>query len=95
MKCKTIHKNLIFYLEGELSANENAKIKLHLAECAECSAFAAELGKSLEILDSEKSPEVNPFFYTRVKARLESQSNKEKVPFWQPIMVKIVQPAFF
>lgn len=95
MSCKKLHKKLIFFVEKELPEKERIKIQNHLLECPECAAFVKDLNKSFDILAKEKLPEINPFFFTRVKARLESQSNAEKVPFWQPIMIKFVQPTFF
>jgi hypothetical protein len=92
MKCKTIHKKLIFFLEGTLPKEEMEQINLHIGECKECFAFAEELKKTLHIIEIEKSPEVNPFFYTRLKARMEDQAEKvslEKQPFFS----KIVQPV--
>jgi len=95
MKCKTLHKNLIFFLEGELPAKEMEAVKSHLCDCKECAAFAEEIKKTLEIIEKEKSPEVNPFFYTRLKAKLESQAEPKKISVWQPVLVKVIQPAFF
>jgi hypothetical protein len=95
MKCKTIHKNLIFFLESELPENEMEQIRNHLSGCKECSIFAEEMIKTFNIISEEKSPDVNPFFYTRLKTRLETQSAPKKLPFWQPVMVKVVQPVFF
>jgi hypothetical protein len=33
MKCKTLHKKLIFFLEGDLPEKEAQEIKIHLNEC--------------------------------------------------------------
>ena len=95
MKCKTLHKNLIFFLEGELPAKEMEQIKVHLIECTHCEAFAEDMKKTLGVLESEKSPEVNPFFYTRLKAKLENQSAaEEKYAVW-PAFVRVLQPVAF
>lgn len=94
MKCKTIHKNLIFFLEGDLPASEMEQITAHLSGCKECAAFAEEMRKTLFVLNQEKSPKVNPFLYTRIKARLESQSMVGK-NLWKPALVKVLQPVFF
>jgi hypothetical protein len=94
MKCKSSHKKLIFFLEGELPENEMKTIQEHLDDCPDCKAFANELQKTLGIIDVEKNPEVNPFFYTRLKAKLENRDISEK-PFWKPFLVKVLQPAFF
>jgi anti-sigma factor RsiW len=95
MKCKTLHKNLIFFLEGELSSSEMEQMKIHLSECTDCAAFAEDIKKTLGILKTEKSPAVNPFFYTRLKAKLENQEEKAKEVFWQPAMLRVLQPVVF
>jgi hypothetical protein len=92
MKCKAIHKKLIFFLENDLPENEMEEIKLHLAGCHECADFAEYMRKTLKVLNQERKPDVNPFFYTRVKARLENQTIKEiATPLW----ARILQPAVF
>lgn len=95
MKCRTIHKNLIFFLEGDLPQKETEQIKVHLSGCEQCAAFAEDMKKTLGIIEKEKAIETNPFFYTRLKAKLESQTQAEKVRFWKPVLVKVVQPVFF
>jgi anti-sigma factor RsiW len=95
MKCKTLHKKLIFFLEGDLPENEANEMKAHLAECESCAAFAEDMQKTLGIIQVEKSPEVNPFFYTRLKARMEKKDTREKQPVGFPVWEKVLQPAFF
>ncbi len=95
MKCKTIHSKIIFYLDGELALDEMEQIKLHLSQCNDCAAFAGELSKSMAILESEKSPKINPFFYTRLKAKLENQESGQNEIYRRPVLIRILQPAFF
>lgn len=95
MKCKNIHRKLIFYFEGTLPANEKMEIDAHLSECNSCRRVAGEMGKILEIISLEKSPEVSPFFYTRVKARLESALESEKQTVGFPVWERVLQPALF
>jgi hypothetical protein len=51
--------------------------------------------KTLGIIQVEKSPEVNPFFYTRLKARMENNEVQEKQRVGFPVWEKVLQPAFF
>ncbi len=92
MKCKAIHKKLIFFLENELPEKEMEDIRLHLAGCHECAAFADYMKNSLNVIGQERNPDINPFFYTRVKARLENQAVKESPT---PLLARILQPAVF
>jgi len=95
MNCKDLHNRIIFYLDSELSEKEMEETKLHLAECNECAAFADEVEKTLEVLTAEKSPAVNPFFYTRLKAKMENRASAQYELQQKSILAKILQPAFF
>ncbi len=95
MKCKALHKKLIFHLEGDLPEKEMEQVRTHLSECSKCAHFAGEMRKTLAVLEAEKSPEVNPFFYTRLKARLENEQQEINAPEKRPVLVKVLQPVFF
>lgn len=93
MKCKTIHNKIIFFVEGSLPTNKSILIEEHLQECKECLAFAEELKKSLAIIQTEKIKESDPFFYTRLKARMVNQLEKgtSKIPYF----IRFLQPVAF
>jgi hypothetical protein len=95
MKCKNLHKDLIFFLEGDLPAKEMEQIQIHLAECDSCAAFAEDMKVTLGILEVEKSPAVNPFFYTRLKAKLENRESEKLQIFRRPVFARILQPVMF
>jgi len=95
MKCKILHNKLIFFLEGELPEKEMEFVKMHLSECSTCAAFAEEMQKTLGILEAERSPAVNPFFFTRLKAKIENQESEKASVFWRPAFVRVLQPAIF
>lgn len=93
MNCKTIHNKLIFFLEKELPVSEMNGIQEHLDNCSECARFVDEMKLTFDVLETEKSTELNPFFYTRVKARLENQG-AEKV-IGRPVLARVLQPLAF
>ncbi len=95
MKCKTLHNKLIFYLEGDLPEKEMEQLRIHLSECSECAEFAGEVQKTLAVLEAEKSPEVNPFFYTRLKAKMEAGVPPSEKAIRRPALARILQPALF
>jgi len=95
MKCKTLHTKIIFFTEGVLPEWEKEEIKMHLEYCSDCAAFANEMRKTLAVIENEKTPKLNPFFYTRVKARLENQAENVVVTRQTPALVRILQPALF
>lgn len=95
MKCKQHYNKLIFYLEGNLPKDEMDFVKKHLSECPDCAAFADEMRKIFAVLEAEKSPEVNPFFYTRLKAKMEAQAKSVEPEAANPYWRRILQPALF
>lgn len=95
MNCNTLHTKIIFFLERELPAWEMEEVKIHLERCPDCDVFADEMKKTLTVLQNDKLQNVNPFFYTRLKARLENQA-EENIAFRRsPVLVRILQPALF
>ncbi len=95
MNCNTLHTKIIFFTEGGLPAWEMEEIKIHLENCSDCAAFANEMKKTLAVIENEKMPQLNPFFYTRVKARLENQVENVVATRQTPVLVRILQPALF
>jgi anti-sigma factor RsiW len=95
MKCKIIHKKLIFFIEGELPQNEMKEIALHLNKCTECAAFADELRKTLAAAEREKNIQVSPYFFNRLKARMENQPEAPSPVHEFPVWERLLQPAVF
>ncbi len=50
-----------------------ARVHAHVAECEGCSRSLDELRATMTLLDSWKAPEPNPYFLTRLEARLAAQ----------------------
>lgn len=94
MKCKELHSKLIFFFDEELPAKEMQAVQEHLNDCTDCALFAEDMKKTLSILETEKTPELNPFFYTRLKAKMESQE-VEQVLNRRPVLVQVLQPVAF
>jgi len=95
MNCKTLHTKIIFFTEGGLPAWEMEEIKIHLEYCNDCAEFANEMKKTLAIIHNEKVQQLTPYFYTRVKARLENQAENVTATRQVPVLVRILQPALF
>ena len=93
MNCKTIHNKLIFFLEKELPVSEMKLVQEHLENCSECVLFVEEMRRTFGILEEEKTPELNPYFYTRVKAKL--LNHDREVLERRPILTRVLQPAAF
>jgi len=50
MRCRTLRKRLSGFLDGELSHQQAAQIKQHLASCAACRQEAEELSQTYQLL---------------------------------------------
>jgi len=92
MKCKKIHKKLIFYIDGDLSSKENKKIEEHLSSCKNCSRLYSEMKSSMEIIQDEKSIETNPYLYTRIKQQLNNINENATKPIFAIQRLKMLQP---
>ena len=91
MKHEQIHKDLIFYLDNELSDEKRKAVEEHLAECANCRSFLAFLKEEMHIIEKEKNPEASPYFFTRLSARLDEKQIYQTQSQW----ARLAQPAFF
>jgi len=95
MNCRNIHKRLVFFLEGDIPEPEAEEIAKHRVQCPTCAAFAEDLKKTLQIVQLEKLPAVNPFFYTRLKARMQKEAEGVVQPAGFQLWGKVLQPALF
>lgn len=54
-----------------------AKVRAHVESCAGCRAELAALHSTMELLDGWELPEPNPYFLTRMNARLDEERRAE------------------
>ncbi len=94
MKCKNVHSKLIFFLEKELAPAEMQAVQEHLDSCPDCALFAEEMKKTLSILEADKVTDINPFFHTRVKAKIENQVAQPQV-VTRSALIRVLQPVAF
>lgn len=87
MKHKEIQQKLIFYLEQSLPDQELQEIELHLKACETCRFYFDELQKDLSLLEADRQQEASPYFYSRLKARMEKQVKP------LPWRRRVLQPA--
>ena len=99
MKCKQCHKELITWLEGSASQEKREAVEAHLAVCAGCREFAVYLRETLALAAAEVKVEEDPWFYTRVKARLTWKTQTTAPPARGKssghALAGLLQPAFF
>lgn len=68
--------------------------KAHVAACAACTQYMAELGATINLLDHWKAPEPSPYFMTRMKARLaEEQRQAASASFFERLRARLLYGA--
>lgn len=79
MDCKTVLKNIVAYLDGELDKDLSARIGRHLESCPACNKEARLLFKAWNLLD--EFPELAPRekIIRGVKERLKGIDREKKV----------------
>ena len=88
MNCPLWEEKIALYAGGDLSASDAAPLAQHLAECVECSAFAADLSSSLDLLRSAHTESIADGHFTAVRARVLEKLARETRPWWRQ------RPAF-
>jgi hypothetical protein len=84
MECSEIRSSLFQLLDDELPEKERACLDAHLLSCPSCTkewkllTLPRRIGRSIPAL------EPSPFFYTRLKARLERE--KQSITIWQVLL---------
>ncbi|MGM0531373.1 MAG: zf-HC2 domain-containing protein [Bacteroidota bacterium] len=93
MKCSEVHKQLFQYLDGELSESQIKLIYDHLENCASCRSICENTKEAWNAVQNEEIP-YQPFFYTRLKQKMENRKTKS-VPGFTRIGRAILQPAIY
>ena len=95
MKCRDFHNNLILFIEDDLPRNQMNEMTEHLNDCKECKVFTDEMKAYFKVIQLEKQVQVSPFFYTRLKARMENELPESSPGFGLKTFVRILQPALY
>ncbi len=75
MNCHELNSRLAdLLLESEAEvAGKHTNEAIHLADCPQCRRQLAEIRSTMALLDTWAAPEPNPYFMTRLNARLEQE----------------------
>lgn len=95
MKCNKIHKTLYRYHLGALSPQLKEEVDKHLLNCPECSAIYAKLFQTLNHLNDKDTLPEQPFYYTRLKQRMENKKEKAESAWSNGLAKKVLQPALY
>jgi hypothetical protein len=74
MNCTEFKQISLLFIDNELTEDIQSSASAHLSECTACSAYQ----KSMSLVYSEannllKDKKTSPFFYTRLKARMQKE----------------------
>ncbi len=84
MECDELRFQLFRLMDDELSAEERERVDAHLRHCASCARELRILTLPRKIGRSIPALEPPPFFYSRLKARLQAES--QSITVWQIIL---------
>lgn len=95
MKCDTIHKQAIAYLDGSVDDGLRDQIEAHLKDCSHCSGFLNRMKNALNLIDEEKQVQHDPYMFTRIMAALDNPEpvilkNKFQVAFQTIAFIAII-----
>lgn len=76
MKCKKIQKRLSAFMDGELERLEHERFQAHLQNCKRCQEQLALLSRVDWLLDDAPDMPAQPFFLSRLQARLCSEKSQ-------------------
>ena len=73
MNCKEIENNIWEYIEGSLDGTLQSEFGKHLEKCPQCAAIEKGMRASMNVIEHSRKTEADPFFFTRLEARMEKQ----------------------
>ena len=93
MKCKKIKSNLLLYIDNELSDKSMKEIDLHLKQCEQCNKEFNKLSAVYKHLGNKTMIPENPFFYTRLRQKMENKLLKSHSVKKQ--LLAVLQPVTY
>jgi len=95
MDCHKIQNILPEYIEGNLMNKSSEEVLLHLDNCVKCNKVYSQLLLTIKQLKPKAEITEQPFYYTRLKQRIENNEAKRSVPILNPYFKKVMQPLVY
>jgi predicted anti-sigma-YlaC factor YlaD len=91
MNCNDVNAKLadLLFEETPMIAKED-DLYSHLAECQACRGQLAELRSTMALLDTWEAPEPNPYFLTRLNARLDEEREAAPASWYERLRARLV-----
>jgi predicted anti-sigma-YlaC factor YlaD len=80
MNCKTLKRNYSARMDGMLPPKEEERLAAHLRDCPNCRSWTCELESAWQMLDDVSEARSTPCFYTRLRARMNSEPQAKSLP---------------
>jgi hypothetical protein len=94
MKCSEIYDDLFLFAEDTLGKERRLVVEEHLKNCNDCLHFTSFLRKELGQLENEAKTVADPFFYTRLMARIEKKTSVKSISLTR-LLPKLAAAAVF
>jgi hypothetical protein len=78
---------------AQSSSASNPEVSSHLAGCAECAKLLQALQQTMSVMDEWNTPEISPYFNTRLQALL-AEAKREEAMAPSGILAWLQKPAF-
>jgi hypothetical protein len=86
MDCNKIYQNIIFYLDNELSEDGRIEFEAHLHDCPQCRNLYENVASTKKLITVENKIEVNPFFYYKLKTRLDTKEESSVINIFATVL---------
>jgi anti-sigma factor RsiW len=83
MECRKIKKYLLKSLDNRLNEDERPKLDSHLKQCPACKTKQHEYQEIRDTLMIKDFPAPKPYFWERLKPRLENRRSYGLWPLWK------------
>ena len=70
------------YLDGDISMDDEAKLRKHLEDCSDCQKYFHELKRTITLVKSVEQVEAPPHFTQKVMANLPTEKRRFKYTRW-------------
>jgi hypothetical protein len=92
MTCNDMNSKMpdLLFEPEQIDALTNAETQSHLAGCADCRKQLEELRATMSLLDAWDAPEPNPYFLTRLTARLDEEREAAPANWFEKLRARFV-----
>ena len=92
MNCKTVNEALaeLLLAPEELNAGVRTELDEHLEGCTMCREQLNELRSTMKLMDAWEAPEPNPYFLTRLNARLDEERAAKPASWLERLKARMV-----